>query len=65
MLLCSMCLNDVGMDELYEMLLQDEQEHEVIKERERSYEYGLPPYLQEDLDRYKEALEHGSTLLDC
>ena len=55
----------LSMDELYELLLQDEQEHEVIKERERSYEYGLPPYLQEDLDRYKDALEHGSTLLDC
>ncbi len=32
---------------------------------ERSYEYGLPAYLQNDLDAYKDALEHGSTLFDC
>lgn len=32
---------------------------------ERSYEYGLPAYLQKDLDAYKDALKHGSTLLDC
>ena len=30
-----------------------------------SYEYGLPGYLQKDLDAYKEALKNGSTLLDC
>lgn len=34
-------------------------------ERERSYEYGLPAYLQHDLDAYKEALQNGSNLLDC
>jgi len=39
---------------------------EELKEvRERSYEYGLPQYLQHDLDVYKEALEKGSSLLDC
>lgn len=32
---------------------------------ERSYEYGLPSYLQKDLDAYKEALDKGSPLLDC
>lgn len=32
---------------------------------ERSYEYGLPEYLQKDLDAYKDALKNGSTLLDC
>ena len=32
---------------------------------ERSYEYGLPDYLQRDLDAYKEALKNGSTLFDC
>lgn len=32
---------------------------------ERSYEYGLPAYLQKDLDAYKDALKNGSTLLDC
>ena len=30
-----------------------------------SYEYGLPEYLQHDLDAYKEGLKNKSTLLDC
>lgn len=34
-------------------------------ERERSYEFGLPEYLQHDLDAYKEGLKNGSGLLDC
>lgn len=34
-------------------------------ERERSYEYGLPPYLQKDLDAYKEGIANGSSLIDC
>lgn len=33
--------------------------------RERSYEHGLPGYLQHDLDAYKEGLKNGSSLLDC
>lgn len=33
--------------------------------RERSYEYGLPEYLQHDLDAYKTGLQNGSDLLDC
>lgn len=33
--------------------------------RERSYEYGLPEYLQHDLDAYKDGLKNGSSLLDC
>ena len=33
--------------------------------RERSYEHGLPAYLQHDLDTFKRALKTGSTLLDC
>ena len=36
-----------------------------VSERERSFEYGLPEYLQYDLDAYKEALANGSTLMDC
>lgn len=32
---------------------------------EQTYEYGLPTYLQHDLDAYKEGLENGSTLIDC
>ncbi len=34
-------------------------------ERELSYEYGLPAYLQNDLDAYKEGLKNKSPLLDC
>ena len=34
-------------------------------ERERSYEYNLPEYLQHDLDEYKSGLRNGSGLLDC
>lgn len=33
--------------------------------RERSYEYGLPAYLQHDLDVYKDAVSKNSTLIDC
>ena len=34
-------------------------------ERERSYEYGLPDYLQHDLDAYKNGLKAKSDLMDC
>lgn len=34
-------------------------------EREKAYEYGLPEYLQHDLDAYKNGLKNNSTLLDC
>lgn len=34
-------------------------------ERERAYEYGLPGYLQHDLDAYKEGLKNRSSLMDC
>ncbi len=34
-------------------------------EREKSYEYGLPEYLQYDLDSYKQGLKESSCLLDC
>lgn len=34
-------------------------------QRERAYEYGLPEYLQHDLDAYKEGLKTHSSLLDC
>ena len=33
--------------------------------RERSYEHGLPGYLQYDLDEYKNGLQNNSNLLDC
>ena len=38
---------------------------ETFTARERSYEYGLPDYLQHDLDAYKEAQRVCSPLLDC
>ena len=38
-----------------------EKNEELLK----SYEYGLPSYLQHDLDAYKEGLINHSTLLDC
>lgn len=34
-------------------------------ERERTYEHGLPNYLQHDLDAYKEGLKTKSFILDC
>ena len=34
-------------------------------EREKSYEYGLPAYLQHDLDAYKDGLKNKSPILDC
>ena len=34
-------------------------------QKERSYEYGRPAYLQHDLDAYKEGLKNKSPLLDC
>lgn len=40
-------------------------EQDQKAERERSYEYGLPEYLQHDLDAYKKGLKEGSTLIDC
>ncbi len=33
--------------------------------REQAYEYGLPDYLQHDLDAYKTGLQTKSNLLDC
>ena len=36
-----------------------------ISQREKSYEYGLPEYLQRDLDAYKEGVINHSNLLDC
>ena len=33
--------------------------------RERSYEYGLPEYLQQDLDAFKDGMKNRSSLMDC
>ena len=34
-------------------------------DQKQDYEQGLPEYLRQDLDAYKEALMNGSNLLDC
>ena len=34
-------------------------------EQIQAYEYGLPEYLQHDLDAFKEGLRTHSPLLDC
>ena len=33
--------------------------------RESSYEHGLPDYLQQDLNAYKDGLRNRSSLMDC
>lgn len=38
---------------------------EINAQRERAYEYGLPNYLQHDLDEYKKGLKNHSSLIDC
>ena len=49
---------DVSMEDL----IRDEC---LKNEKERSCEYGLPSYLQHDLDEYKNGLKENSSLLDC
>ena len=50
-------------DKIYLFGSYNADEHQAA--RERSYEYNLPPYLQHDLDAYKDGLKNGSKLLDC
>ena len=57
---------NVSMESLIEtVIIEKEEQQRVQLVRERSYEYGLPEYLQHDLDAYKEALRNNSRLLDC
>lgn len=49
---------DVSMEMLTESGIRE-------TKRERSFEYGLPDYLQHDLDAYKEGLKTKSDILDC
>ena len=57
---------NVSMESLIEtVIIEKEEMRRVHIVRERSYEYGLPEYLQHDLDAYKEALRNNSRLLDC
>ena len=54
------------MESLIETVIIEKEEMQQVQiVRERSYEYGLPEYLQHDLDAYKEALQKGSRLIDC
>lgn len=52
-----------SMERLVEEVFREQPSLQEMQER--SYEYGLPDYLQHDLDAYKEGLKNGSTLLDC
>ena len=57
---------NVSMESLIETVIIEKEEMQRVQiVRERSYEYGLPEYLQHDLDVYKEALRNNSRLLDC
>lgn len=57
---------NVSMESLIKtVIIEKEEKQRVQIIRERSYEYGLPEYLQHDLDAYKEALRNNSRLLDC
>lgn len=57
---------NVSMESLIETVIIEKEEMQRVQiVRERSYEYGLPEYLQHDLDAYKEALRNNSRLLDC
>ena len=56
----------VSMETLLEDTMEEKLRIErIIILREKSYEYGLPDYLQRDLDAYKEGLKKKSSLLDC
>lgn len=59
-----------ALDVSIEMLLESAMEQKLQQERLelmkiQSYEYGLPDYLQHDLDAFKEGLKTNSTLMDC
>ena len=53
----------VSMESLVEEAFKKTPSAEEI--RGNSYEYGLPEYLQQDLDAFKEGLKNGSSLMEC
>lgn len=55
----------VALEVSMEALMEKTAETKAEEDRIRAYEYGLPGYLQHDLDAYKEGLKNGSTLMDC
>lgn len=38
---------------------------DLQEQMHEAWEHGLPPYLQHDLDAYKEGIKNKSSLLDC
>lgn len=57
---------EVSIEVLLESAMEQKIEYERVQQlRERSYEFGLPKYLQQDLDAFKEGLRTKSSLIDC
>lgn len=57
---------EVSIEMLLEGAMEQKIEYERVQQlRERSYEFGLPKYLQQDLDAFKEGLRTKSSLIDC
>lgn len=57
---------EVSIEMLLESAMEQKIEYERVQQlRERSYEFGLPKYLQQDLDAFKEGLRTKSSLIDC
>lgn len=56
----------ISIEMLLESAMEQKIEYERVQQlRERSYEFGLPKYLQQDLDAFKEGLRTKSSLIDC
>lgn len=57
---------EVSIEMLLESAMEQKIEYERVQQlREKSYEFGLPKYLQQDLDAFKEGLRTKSSLIDC
>jgi len=56
----------ISIESLLESVMESKLQLERMQTLKiQSYEYGLPNYLQHDLDAFKEGLKTNSTLLDC
>ena len=56
----------ISIETLLESAMEQKIEYEHVQQlREKSYEFGLPKYLQQDLDAFKEGLRTKSSLIDC
>ena len=56
----------VSIEQLLETVMEQKLQIERAQQLKiQSYEFGLPGYLQRDLDAFKEGLKTNSTLLDC